>query len=88
MRSTKKRAIDAKNGQKIKKENYESSCVECSVIWFGNVDNGKNEIDRLQAIWNVDMGKNGEDKLERQGDKWTGIRDGKGKEDANRRNKK
>ena len=50
MRSTKKRAIDAKNGQKIKKENYESSCVECSVIWFGNVDNGKNEIDRLQAI--------------------------------------
>ena len=35
----KRRAIDAKNGQKIKKENYESSCVECSVIWLGNVDN-------------------------------------------------
>ena len=39
-------------------------------------------------IWNVDMEKNGEDKLERQGEKWTGIRDSEGKDDANRRNKK
>ena len=30
----------------------------------------------------------GEDKLERQGDKWTGIWDSEGKEDANRCNKK
>ena len=43
----------------------------------------KNEIDRLQAfeMWS-DMEKNGEDQLERQGDKWTGIRDSEGKEDT------
>ena len=42
----------------------------------------------VASIWNVDMEKNGEDKLERQGEKWTGIRDSEGKDDANRRNKK